>query len=73
VKSRVFKTETMCIEFENIVAWVHTSFTDPLSIYTFGTFIFTIDNAEDIADFKVWYQIYLDDKYTDQPTAEDLL
>lgn len=64
MKSKIFETSTVTLEFENIVMvkWSVAFCT----IVMFGGITHELYDGEEIAKFKIWYNIYLEDKYAEQ-------
>lgn len=72
MKSNVFVGSEISFEYENVVAVRDMGF--KLEVYLFGGFIQPIDNATEIASFKLWYSIFLETKYcTDKVKEEEVL
>ena len=69
MKSKVFKSPRMIFEFESVSAVI--IFEDKLIVKLFGNHEHAIDNAEDMANFLIWYNIYLEDKHVEEVKEEE--
>lgn len=61
-KSKVFEGSTLTVEFENVCA-VISNHSHCLDILLFGNHSVSLNDGEEIARFKTWYGIYLEEKH----------
>ena len=61
-KSKVFIGSLVTLEFENVCAVYQTN-DHCLDILLFGNHSISMTIPEEIANFKLWYGIYLEDKF----------
>jgi hypothetical protein len=60
MKTTVFISKEITFEFENVVAVLKVNLC--LEIWLFGGFKYLISDAEEISNFSIWYDIYLQNK-----------
>ena len=69
MKSKVFKSPRVIFELENVSSVM--LFQTHLVIKLLGHQEYVMENSEDMANFMLWYDIYLEEKYSVEEVGEE--